>query len=44
MLLYPTVEYELDERMDIQGHNIRVATVDLAVPWDAIEARLLSYV
>lgn len=40
MLLYPTTERELDEEMRVQGHTIRVATVDLAAPWRAVEARL----
>ena len=44
MLLYPTVDYELDERMDIQGHEIRVSTINLRDPWERIEERLLSYV
>lgn len=40
MLLYPTTTVELDEAMRVQGHRIRVATVNLAQPWPAIEARL----
>lgn len=43
MLLYPTVEYELDERMDIQGHEIRVSTIDLTKPWEQIEEQLLGF-
>lgn len=42
MLLYPTVDQELDERFSIQGHPIRVATVDLGKEWGAIEERLLG--
>jgi len=34
----------VDERYDIQGHSIRVATLDLAVPWQEIEARLLQLI
>lgn len=44
LLLYPTVHADLDECMHIQGHRIRVATVDLAAGWEAIEARLLSLI
>lgn len=44
MLLYPTVNYELNERMNIQGHEILVSTLDLAKPWELIEERLLRYV
>jgi len=43
-LLYPTVDQGFDEQVDIQGHNIRVSTIDLADTWEAIEARLLNYV
>src|SRR5438094_10183108 len=41
LLLYPTTERELDETMFIQGHSIRVATVNLDQPWNEIERRLL---
>ena len=44
MLLYPTTTVDLDEMMKVQGHRIRVATVNLAEPWPQIEARLLSLV
>lgn len=44
MLLYPTTTVDLDEAMKVQGHRIRVATVNLAHPWERIEARLLSLV
>lgn len=44
MLLYPTTSVELDEAMQVQGHRIRVATVNLARPWTEIEARLLALV
>ena len=43
MLLYPTVDRPLDEEANIQGHNIRVSTIDLSDSWEAIEARLLSF-
>lgn len=44
ILLYPTVNNHLDEHFTIQGHKIRVATVDLAKPWNQVEARLLDVV
>lgn len=44
MLLYPTTSRELDEAMFVQGHRIRVATVDLSRPWREIEERLYSLV
>ncbi len=44
LLLYPTTKQQLDERMRVQGHDIRVATVDLAAPWPGIEAELLDIV
>jgi len=43
MLLYPTVDIPLDEEQNIQGHNIRVSTIDLSDSWEGIEARLLSF-
>lgn len=42
MLLYPTTSGDLLHTMKVQGHKIHVATVDLAAPWQDIEARLLS--
>lgn len=44
MLLYPCVGVALDETFLIQGHPIKVATVDLAQPWSAIRAQLLAHV
>lgn len=44
LLLYPAVGEHLDERLQVQGHEIRVATVDLADGWEAVEARLLAVV
>ncbi len=44
MLLYPTTTIELDEAMKVQGHRIRVATVNLAQPWPQIDARLRALV
>lgn len=40
VLLYPTVDWELDESFEVQGHEFRVATVDLAGTWSSIATRL----
>lgn len=42
ILLYPTVDEELDETVRVQGHQIHFKTIDLSLPWQAIERRLLS--
>ena len=42
ILLYPTVDHEVDETAVIQGHHIRFATVDLAQSSNDIEERLKS--
>ncbi len=44
MLLYPTTSQNLDEAMSVQGHRIRVATVNLGQPWEQVEGRLLALV
>jgi 5-methylcytosine-specific restriction enzyme subunit McrC len=44
MLLYPTVDRELDLRYTVHGHPIRVATVDLARDWTDIHRRLLDLI
>jgi 5-methylcytosine-specific restriction enzyme subunit McrC len=41
MLLYPTVGRELDLRYVLHGFPVRVATVDLNQPWEAIHERML---
>lgn len=42
LLLYPLVNRQLDEEIDVQGHLFRVATIDLCKPWQEIEQRLLD--
>ncbi len=42
ILLYPTVDHALAEAIELQGHVIRFETVDLALPWQDIERRLLQ--
>jgi 5-methylcytosine-specific restriction enzyme subunit McrC len=44
ILLYPTVGEELNETVTVQGHAIHFRTVDLSLPWQDIESRLLSIV
>jgi len=40
ILLYPTVSYPLDDAVQIQGHRIRVCTLNLAQTWKEIEQDL----
>ncbi|MSP48639.1 MAG: hypothetical protein EXQ95_04860 [Alphaproteobacteria bacterium] len=42
ILLYPAVANHLDDDFTLEGHSVRVATVDLDQPWAAIAGRLLS--
>ena len=42
ILLYPQVQHLLDARYLIQGHQVKVATVDLSQPWPTIADRLLK--
>lgn len=44
MLLYPTTGVSLDECLLVQGHPVRVATLDLSRDWREIEARLAHLV
>lgn len=44
MLIYPENGQELDGQFMIQGHRVRIATVDLCQPWQAIDSRLRSLV
>jgi 5-methylcytosine-specific restriction enzyme subunit McrC len=44
MLLYPTVEIEIDSVYWINGKKIEVKTVNLDEEWDRIEERLLSII
>jgi 5-methylcytosine-specific restriction enzyme subunit McrC len=42
MLLYPTVGRHLNETVRIQGHDIHLKTLDLAMEWPQIEERLTA--
>lgn len=44
MLLYPTVDYELEQRYKMSGNEIHVNTVNLGLPFDEIKRRLLQIV
>jgi len=44
MLLYPRTARDVDDCMLVQGHRIRVATLDLSTDWEAIEKRLVGFV
>lgn len=44
ILLYPAVQARLSERVDLQGHIIRVESVDLAAKWEEVESQLLLFV
>ena len=44
MLLYPTTSHDLNEVISVQGHKMRVATLDLSREWEIIERRLLDLV
>ncbi len=41
MLLYPTVDASFDEHVNLLGHSVRLATVDLRQEWTAISSGLL---
>ena len=41
ILLYPTVSQTLDLHYTIQGHTIRVCTIDLSQNWQSIRRHLL---
>ena len=44
IILYPTVRWQLSEQIELQGHLVGIETVNLALPWGEIEARLLELV
>ena len=44
ILLYPAVEHKLSERTRLQGHVIRIESLDLAAPWQEVEKQLLELV
>jgi 5-methylcytosine-specific restriction enzyme subunit McrC len=44
ILLYPTVQNRLSERIQLQDHMIRIESVDLIVRWDDVENQLLELI
>ncbi len=45
ILLYPTVnDVHLSEKIELQGHTLRIESVDLTQPWQKIEEHLLHMV
>jgi 5-methylcytosine-specific restriction enzyme subunit McrC len=44
ILLYPAVQVQLSERMELQGHVIRIESVDLSARWEAVEKQLLGII
>jgi 5-methylcytosine-specific restriction enzyme subunit McrC len=44
ILLYPAIQNRFSERVRLQGHVIRLESVDLAAPWQEIERQLLELV
>lgn len=44
ILLYPAVRKSFDHSFHIAGHRVRVASVNLDQPWDAIHHRLLDVI
>lgn len=44
MLLYPTFELQRPLDYILQGHKIRIASIDLCLPWQEIHRNLLSFV
>ncbi len=44
VLLYPTVQKEIDESYQMKNHKLRIATVDLSRDWRDIHSRLISLV
>ena len=44
ILLYPAVQAQLSERVELQGHVIKIECVDLAVAWQDVEKRLVELI
>ena len=42
ILLYPTTKHDIHEKMRVQGHLIRVETINLMKPWREIEGDLIE--
>jgi 5-methylcytosine-specific restriction enzyme subunit McrC len=44
ILLYPAVGQKFSEKVRLQGHVIRIESVDLAAPWREVEQQLIELV
>lgn len=44
MLLYPAIRSALSEKIELQGHVIRIESIDLAAPWQEIEKHLIELI
>jgi 5-methylcytosine-specific restriction enzyme subunit McrC len=44
MLLYPTVETDLQLHYELHGHRVSICTVDLSKDWRDIHSRLINFV
>jgi 5-methylcytosine-specific restriction enzyme subunit McrC len=44
ILLYPAVQHQLSETIRLQGHSIRIESLDLATPWEEVEQQLLRLI
>jgi 5-methylcytosine-specific restriction enzyme subunit McrC len=44
ILLYPTVDNHVSERIELEDHIIRIESVDLTAPWQDVERQLLEIV
>ena len=44
ILLYPAIHNSFSERIELQDHLIRVESIDLTLPWQAIESHLLELI
>jgi len=42
ILLYPAIDDQLSESVDLQNHQIRIESVNLAAHWQIIENRLFD--
>jgi 5-methylcytosine-specific restriction enzyme subunit McrC len=42
ILLYPAVGHTFSEKVKLQDHVIRIESVDLAAPWQAVESQLMG--
>ncbi len=41
ILLYPTVDHNLSENIELENHTIRIESIDLTAQWQNIEQELL---